>query len=385
MSEPTLYERYDRHEAIAVFGSEASVLNLCDGQWVLFPEVVLCFAEVGEPPRTSHLTSGGEFCWVAEQPYRVNADENLCFVPEQAVASHADHPIRLFVRPQRSGGYLYAGELEPACRFTLSGLGNHGEAYFRLMPALPSEVWAEIGGLQPVDIDHTTVDAALDRLRRPGNVEDRLWVFRQLVAYFHGAIGPEDGFSDEELAGLAIPYPLRWWYRWAGRRKKILSGQNFLLNPDQLVVQDDLLVFYGENQWCYEWATLFKGDDPPVFGRTDPTDPWEREGIKLSEHLILACLFEGIAGRCPYGAAAAWLDEDHLCKIVEHVPPISIPPWCWADETRLYARGGAFMYSMRNCVIDGEQGYSVWIGAKTEHPLQFLKDIIDDGWEYVAV
>ncbi len=27
----------------------------------------------------------------------------------------------------------------------------------------------------------------------------------------------------------------------------------------------------------------------------------------------------------------------------------------------------------------------VWIGAKTEHPLRFLKPFIDDDWEYVAV
>jgi hypothetical protein len=40
---------------------------------------------------------------------------------------------------------------------------------------------------------------------------------------------------------------------------------------------------------------------------------------------------------------------------------------------------------MPNCEIDGTQGYSIWIGAKTEHPLQFLKSIIDDGWEHVAV
>ena len=43
------------------------------------------------------------------------------------------------------------------------------------------------------------------------------------------------------------------------------------------------------------------------------------------------------------------------------------------------------MYTMPNCEIKGKQGYSVWIGAKTEHPLRFLKPFIDKGWEYVAV
>ena len=67
MGEPTLYERYDRSEAIALFGSEAEARSLCDGQWVIFPHVVIGFAEIGEPPKASHFTCGGEFCWVARQ------------------------------------------------------------------------------------------------------------------------------------------------------------------------------------------------------------------------------------------------------------------------------------------------------------------------------
>jgi hypothetical protein len=43
------------------------------------------------------------------------------------------------------------------------------------------------------------------------------------------------------------------------------------------------------------------------------------------------------------------------------------------------------MYAMGQYEIQGKQGYSVWIEAKTEHPLQFLKPFIDDDWEYVAV
>jgi len=33
----------------------------------------------------------------------------------------------------------------------------------------------------------------------------------------------------------------------------------------------------------------------------------------------------------------------------------------------------------------GVSGFSVWIGAKTEHPLQFLKPYLDESWEYVAL
>ena len=53
--------------------------------------------------------------------------------------------------------------------------------------------------------------------------------------------------------------------------------------------------------------------------------------------------------------------------------------------TRFYARGGAFMFTMSNGEIDGRPGGSVWIGAKTEYPLRFVKPFIDKDWDYVAL
>jgi hypothetical protein len=164
-----------------------------------------------------------------------------------------------------------------------------------------------------------------------------------------------------------------------------MSGQNFLLDPGKLKIRDGLLEFYVENQYCYQWGTLPEADDPSVFGRKSLSDPWEPEGITLSEHLILACLFEAIICHSPYGASTAWLGEDILDRIIEHVAPIAINPWRWTGSTRFYARGGAFMYVMGEFEIHGMRGYSVWIGAKTEHPLQFLKPFINKEWEYIAV
>jgi hypothetical protein len=34
---------------------------------------------------------------------------------------------------------------------------------------------------------------------------------------------------------------------------------------------------------------------------------------------------------------------------------------------------------------NGKKYYSVSIGAQTEHPLQFLKPLLDKTWEYVAL
>jgi hypothetical protein len=107
--------------------------------------------------------------------------------------------------------------------------------------------------------------------------------------------------------------------------------------------------------------------------------------MTLSEHLILACLFEAVMCHAPYGASASWLSGPVLNRIIEHIPSIPISPWRWTGSMQFYAKGGAFMHTAPNGEIGGEQGYSVWIGAKTEHPLRFLKPFIDQGWEHVAV
>jgi hypothetical protein len=83
----------------------------------------------------------------------------------------------------------------------------------------------------------------------------------------------------------------------------------------------------------------------------------------------------------PYGAAAACLDRKTLSEIAAVITPLAINPWRWLGPTQSYARGGAFMYSMPN----GSNVSSVWIGAKTEQPLQFLKPHLGDAWEYAAV
>ena len=117
-----------------------------------------------------------------------------------------------------------------------------------------------------------SLDIAFDLLRRPTTVNDRLGILQHLVNFWHGPIRPEDGMSDAEVAGVSLPLPLRWWYRWAGKRAEVMSGQNHLFVPcdlarkyGQLTVKGGRLYFYAENQGVYQWSTLPHGDDPPVF------------------------------------------------------------------------------------------------------------------------
>jgi hypothetical protein len=125
-----------------------------------------------------------------------------------------------------------------------------------------------------------------------------------------------------------------------------MSGQNHLFVPrdqerkhGQIAVKDGRLYFYAENQGVYQWATLPHGDDPPVFGRYEGNGRWAREGITLSEHLILTCLFEAVMCHAKYRASAAWLVEDRFDTIAKNIPPLAIRPWRWT-QTRFFAGQG---------------------------------------------
>ena len=384
MKAPRLYESYERAAAIDLFGSELQARTTCDGQWVILRDNVLCFSTVGADLSAPHFPSASYFCWVADKPYQVNRDRDVKFLPAEVIANRGtERPVHLFARSDRSAAFIYAGELGPSHRMTLPDDATHGDADFELAHPLPSNVWHELTGFDPGTLDHGAVDSHLARLGATNDVHERLEILRKVVEYWHGSMGNDDGFDGVETDELRLPFPLRWWYEFAGRRKEIM-GQYQLLGPTELRDENGLLVFYGENQWCYEWATEREGSDPPVFGRESDCDPFQREGLVLSEHLILACLFEAVMCHSPYGAAASWLDEDVLREIEKHVPPIGVNPWGWLS-TRLYAKGGAFMIAMDNGESEGKQGYSVWLGAKTEHPLQFLKPYVDEAWEYVAL
>jgi len=241
------------------------------------------------------------------------------------------------------------------------------------------------------DLNDANLDLTLARLNGPTTAEERFEILQELVQYWHGPIGPQDGMKQDELGGLRLPLLLRRWYSWGGNREEILSGQNFLFSPKggaqgfyKLSVEDDHLAFYIENQGVYQWATLPEGDDPPVFGRHDDGEAWQPEGITLSEHLIIACLVEAILCHSPFGASTAWLKEEKLQQIVGQRLRLSTLGWRWPGPSRFYAGGGVFMYVCAH-QIRGEAGYSIWIGAKTEEPLQFLKPHIDKDWEYVAL
>jgi hypothetical protein len=379
--EPQLYRRYQRDEIIALFGGDRRGESLGDGQWVIFPEAVICMTVLGDPPAHPHFRSAARFRWAAEKP---QGDEPR-FAVETFRGKSGQPPqdtIWLFVRRPEWSDYLCAGRLAPPNSWGHRAGSWHVD--FELSPTLPTATWTTLQGAPPSDREHARLDAMLSGLGPSTTTQIRFATLQALVEYWHGQIGPDDGLSDTALDGMRMPLVLKQWYRWAGRRIDILSGQNFLLAPDRLRIEDGRLFFYQENQYCYLWATLADGDDPPVFGRMDERDAWQPEGMVLSEHLILAAMFESIIRFAPYGAHASWVDSRRLEEIAKIIPPLAVPPWRWNGRTQFHAGGGAFMVAMVDVPVAGKRCNDIWIGAKEQEPLLFLRSFSDIDWSYAA-
>src|SRR5215831_16262334 len=106
MSRPSLYQAYERSEAVAFFGSDA-FSELCNGQWIIFPTTVICFATLGAPPQVSYFRTASRFCWVTDAPYRVGTDPRFpSFLPNEVIGGNAKgQTLHLFVRSGNSQKY----------------------------------------------------------------------------------------------------------------------------------------------------------------------------------------------------------------------------------------------------------------------------------------
>jgi hypothetical protein len=231
MTDPTLYAWYSAEEATALFGAPDDAERLCDGQWVIFPTTAICLTAIGEKWEASHFHDASSFYWVAKKAYGVSDGPSAKFLPKSVGdGSYQNYWIRLFVRPAQAEKYLYAGEMAMGHHLIFeSSDADRGAAHFKLTPVLPSKVLAELGGLRLGEMDVVALDEALDRLKQPTTVRDRLDILRQVVNFWHGPIKPEDGMSGvEQVGGVPLPLPLQFWYGWAGKRTEVMSGQNCL-------------------------------------------------------------------------------------------------------------------------------------------------------------
>ena len=206
---------------------------------------------------------------------------------------------------------------------------------------------------------------------------------------------PGDGWDDatieaaEARLGLRLPNPLRNFYLAYGRRRDLTQTQNPLLNPDELVVRADTLIFWIENQAVWYWGMPCKSleeDDPPVVNtesgpsgwRVESELDWKPTHAHLSSFLDdMTYLHAFIPGGAIHGGwtrlygfhddmpvgQVAWLEEEWSKAIVT--------PLCFGMDVDLPREYWPTLY-----VRDGQ---AFWWGAMAAREAEALDEI---GWRF---
>lgn len=141
-----LHAIYTREMAIASFNSEPRLL--CDNQFAVFPDTILCFITVGEYGRESYLESPSRVTW---KPSRLDYDplDKCSWFPTDAretwdrsgreIVKIRYHHILL--RGIGTDEFFYIGEAHLG-----SYGGSSGGACFSLYEKIPRQVWLQCGG-----------------------------------------------------------------------------------------------------------------------------------------------------------------------------------------------------------------------------------------------
>jgi len=177
------------------------------------------------------------------------------------------------------------------------------------------------------------------------NARERMDELKFFLEFWYGPHRSEYGEPGERLHGLRLPYPLRRFYRFAGRwpaqrgNKFFYTGRgHHLLALDEITEHaDGRLTFFMEYQGDWHGLTLQQGTDPPVWIEGAIWDAEGREKIpggtrqvydSLSKFLVAHCLmtifYDERALRLaewvdapPGQAALIWKADD--CPDLDHV------------------------------------------------------------------
>jgi hypothetical protein len=139
---------------------------------------------------------------------------------------------------------------------------------------------------------------------------------------------PEPIAAAEARLGFALPEPLRDLYSVAGGSRDLLNADYRFLPPEKLWVDDDHLIFCGENQGLESFGIslepLHAGrPNPPVQARSEKNPKWFGEAGKLSAFLLGMTAWNVVLAlpekaRCPY-------PEDDLKKLLPRFEPVGEP------------------------------------------------------------
>jgi hypothetical protein len=204
--------------------------------------------------------------------------------------------------------------------------------------------------------------------------------FDDLVARVYRRPSETDGLSRATVAhaesrlGCRIPDRLRELYLHCGQREDLLRSHERLLAPDELRLEDGVLVFVEENQGLSEWGVRAGSADPHVERKDFTRDPsWEPDHDHLSDFLMTFVFWQAVNGGAPAGGVAT--ADDRVFQELSAWREVKIAGSHWT-QTRFYSAKNQLL-----CLV-GTEDVSVLAAARDVESFAALDGCLEVTWDY---
>ncbi|MCA9187475.1 MAG: SMI1/KNR4 family protein [Pirellulaceae bacterium] len=215
----------------------------------------------------------------------------------------------------------------------------------------------------------------------PETRADRWLALQTLISHWYRPLSEGDGVHAvdldhaEQTLGISLPMAFREWYVQSGNRSDVWCGQDRLLPPNELSLQDDALIFYVENQGVVRWGipveSLSSEDPPVVVESVDNAAEWHVENDSLSAFAVQRAVFDiKFSPNCRCWANGAG-NAAVLNIIAESVPRLGFPSWHWPWP------GRTEFFGYRDLIVETNGGVDwIWVSSRTELDFQELERLL---------
>ncbi len=207
--------------------------------------------------------------------------------------------------------------------------------------------------------------------------------YRKLVRRLWPRTVPGRGWSEQDLnnvehkLGFQLPTALRTFYSHYGRLEAINKAYHVLLDPQELRVCGEYLVFYEIHQETGYWglADYRHSSDPAVYAcynhnRRRPK--WHLDHDHLSDFLITMFCWQAVNGGAPYGGYA-YIDRSTIKQLKSDFPKMPLKGHRLGFQ--VFGDSGPIL-----CLVEGDLPVTLEVGAATKRDLRDTADRYNLEW-----